>query len=169
MAKILLFGSNSIASVPSNVVDWLYQYTQQGHEFIFGSRKGLDSALHRALSSVGASDKTTIYCMYKPSSNVYDLKCKVFNTLYNEESKEATIVMQGENGEVDPSFEPFVIEGVQQAKDIAITSKWYEFLSRKMMDDCDMAICLWDGESKGEMHCMQILSIKNKPCYTIKF
>lgn len=170
MAKIMLFGSASITGVPAEVVGWLQEYTKQGHEFIVGDNKGADVAFHKALSSVGAVDNTTIYSMGYPKNNLYEIKAKIFDTYYDSESKRVDIVLRGSaEGEVDPSFETFVIEDVKNEIDIQNTRQWYEFKDKQMINDCDMAICLWDGESKGTFHCIQLLSIKDKMCYTIKF
>lgn len=169
MAKIMLFGSSTIVAVPQNIVDWLYQYTQQGHEFIVGDCKGADTAFHKALSSVGASDKSTIYCMGNPRNNIYEFKTRIFDTYYDSDKKQVEVVLRGTNeGEVDESFEPIIIEGVAKEIDIQNTRQWYELKDRQMINDCDMAIALWNGESKGTMHCIQLLGIYNKPCYTIK-
>lgn len=170
MAKILLFGSSSITGVPQEQLNWIYAYTQQGHEFIVGDKKGADVAFHKALSSCGAISKSTIYSMGAPRNNLYEIKSCIFDTFYDADAKQVTIAKRGNTqGEIDESFTPFIIDDVAQEIDIPGNRQYYEFLDRKMIDDCDMAICLWDGEGKGIMHCIQLLNIKNKPCYTIKF
>lgn len=168
MAKIMLFGSYKATGIPQELVNWLYQYTQQGHEFIVGDNKGADVAFHKALSSVGAVDNTTIYSMGNPTSNIYKIKSRVFDTFFNEAAKQAEIVLRAADGNPDPSFEPVIIENIPDTNSITLNSKWYEFKDRQMINDCDMAICLWLGDSKSLVHCIQLLNIKNKPCYTFK-
>lgn len=158
MAKVMLFGSSTVFGVPQNIMTWLQEYTNQGVEFIVGDNKGADSAFHKALTSIGATN-VTIYCMESAKNNIYEHKTKVFNTYYDADAKEVTIVTS------DNSIEPFVIEGVEKEMDIQHTREWYEFKDRQMIKDCDMAIGLWDGDSKGPMHIAQLLNINNKPCY----
>lgn len=160
MSKIMLFGSSTISVIPTVVIQWLETYVQQGHSFIVGDCKGADSAFHRALSSVGAQD-VTVYCMESARSNDYDYKTKVFNTFYNEDAKEVTIKA------LDNSIEPFIISDVKKEMDIQHTRQWYEFKDRQMIQDCDAAVCVWDKESKGTFHAIQLLNIANKPCYTV--
>lgn len=161
MAKILIFGTSSIGGVPEEIVGWLRVYLSQGHEFIVGDKKGLDCALHRALSSVGAIDKSTIYCMDKPNNNLYDLKTKCFKTYYDETNKRVIITDESQDAE------EFVIEDVEKEMDIPLNRQWYEYRDRQMIDDCDMAICLYGGENKTVMHMIQLLNIKNKPCHCV--
>lgn len=159
MGKIFLFGSYDVYGVPSNVIDWLQEYVRQGHEFIVGDGKGADSAFHKALSSVGA-DKVTIYAMDSARNNVYDFPVKSFITSFNEEAKQVTI------SATDNSVGPFVIDGVEKAQDIPLNRQWYEFRDRQLISDCDIAIGLWNGESKTALHIIQLLNIYNKPVYT---
>lgn len=161
MAKIMLFGSSTIFGVPADVIEWIRQYSAQGHEFIVGDCKGADTAFQKVLSSVGAS-RVTIYCMDEARNNLYDFPVKSFITGYNEETKQVEIVAK------DGSTEPFVIDGVEKAMDIPHNRQWYEFKDRFMIDECTMAIALWDGKSKGTLHNIQLMNIKNKPCYTFK-
>lgn len=42
---------------------------------------------------------------------------------------------------------------------------FYEFKDREMCRDCDFAIGLWDGKSKGTMKNVNLLKILNKPVY----
>ena len=159
MAKIMLFGSSTIFGVPQEAINWLQEYINQGHEFIVGDCKGADTAFHKTLSSLGAT-KVTIYSMDEPRNNTYEYPVKKFVTGYNEETKQVEIVAD------DNSTEPFIIEGVEKAMDIPHNRQWYEFKDKQMIDDCDIAIGLWDGKSKGTLHVIQLMNIYNKPCYT---
>ena len=157
MAKILLFGSSTIFGVPNEVLSWLEQYVAQGHEFIVGDCKGSEAAFHKALSSVGA-DKVTIYSMGAPRNNNFRFPSKQFDTHYNEDTKQATLTCEGQ--------QVYTIAGVEKEMDIPYTREWYEFKDKQMIQDCHMAIGLYDGKSKGTLHMIQLLGIYNKPCYT---
>lgn len=157
MAKILLFGSNTIFGVPVEVTNWLEQYVAQGHGFIVGDCKGADASFHKALSSVGASN-VTIYSMGVPRNNNYRFPSKMFDTHFNEEAKQVTITCEDK--------ELYTICGVEKEMDIPYNREWYEFKDKQMIQDCDMAIGLYDGKSKGTLHMIQLLGIYNKPCYT---
>lgn len=159
MGKIFLFGSYDVYGVPSDVLTWLQEYVRQGHEFIVGDGKGADAAFHKALSSVGA-DKVTIYAMDSARNNVYEFPVKSFLTSFNEETKQVEITA------ADNSIEPFIINDVEKAQDIPLNRQWYEFRDRQLISDCDIAIGLWNGESKTALHIIQLLNIYNKPVYT---
>lgn len=159
MAKIMLFGSSTVFGVPADVMTWLAEYAKQGHEFIVGDNKGAGTSFHKALSSVGAQN-VKIYSMDAPRNNTYGYPEKRFITGYNEESKQVEIIAS------DDSIEPFIIDGVEKAMDIPHNRQWYEFRDRQLINDCDMAIGIWDGNSKTELHIIQLMNIINKPCYT---
>lgn len=159
MGKIFLFGSYDVYGVPGGVLTWLQEYVRQGHEFIVGDGKGADAAFHKALSSVGA-DKVTIYAMDSARNNVYEFPVKSFLTSFNEETKQVEITA------ADNSIEPFIIDDVEKAQDIPLNRQWYEFRDRQLISDCDIAIGLWNGESKTALHIIQLLNIYNKPVYT---
>lgn len=159
MAKILLFGSTTIFGVPADVLTWLDTYNKQGHEFIVGDNKGACASFHKALSSIGANN-VTIYAMDSARNNTYKYPVKSFLTNYDETSKIVTITESGTDSE------PFVIEGVEKEMDIPHNRQWYEYRDRKLIEDCDIAICLWDGKSKTEFHMIQLMNIFNKQCYT---
>ena len=159
MGKIFLFGSYDVYGVPGDVLTWLQEYVRQGHEFIVGDGKGADAAFHKALSSVGA-DKVTIYAMDSARNNVYEFPVKSFLTSFNEETKQVEITA------ADNSVEPFIIDDVEKAQDIPLNRQWYEFRDRQLISDCDIAIGLWNGESKTALHIIQLLNIYNKPVYT---
>lgn len=159
MGKIFLFGSYDVYGVPGDVLTWIQEYVRQGHEFIVGDGKGADAAFHKALSSVGA-DKVTIYAMDSARNNVYEFPVKSFLTSFNEETKQVEITA------ADNSIEPFIIDDVEKAQDIPLNRQWYEFRDRQLISDCDIAIGLWNGESKTALHIIQLLNIYNKPVYT---
>lgn len=162
MAKILLFGSTTVCGVPQEVLNWLEQYIAQGQQFIVRDSKGADVAFHKALSSLGArKEQVEIYCMDSAKNNLYDFPVKSFLTVYNEEEKQVTIYEAS-----NKTNEALAIDGVEKEMDIPHNRQWYEFLDRQMIQDCDIAIGLWDGESKGDLRIIQLMNINNKPCYT---
>ena len=168
MGRILLFGSVNLNAIPADIIDWLVTYNSQGHEFIMASHRGADSAFHKTLSSIGALDRSTIYCMDKPTNNRYDLKCKVFKTFYNEEDKRADIVlMQGlDSEEIDESFEPLTLLHIENQIDIQNNKQYIEFVDRQLIKDCDIAIGLWDNDNNRVSNMINLLNIYGKPCYT---
>ena len=162
MAKIYLFGSASIKSITGQVEQIMQGWLQQGHEFIVADGRGADSAFHMSLSRIGARDKATVYVMDNVYNNKFGLQTKIFSTAYNTDDKQI-IITDKETGDVIK-----VIEDVEQIEDVAVNRDYTEFRDKHMMDECAAALCMWDGESKREFHRMQLLGIKNKPCYTYK-
>jgi hypothetical protein len=159
MARILLFGAYNINYVPGEVVGWLQEYSRQGHEFITGDGKILDEAFHKTLSSIGATN-VTIYAMDNARNNLFEFRVKKFLTSFNSESKTVAISAS------DDSMLPYVICDVEKEQDIPLNREWYEFRDKQLIRDCDMAICIYDGENKTAAHMIQLLNIYNKPCYT---
>lgn len=163
MGNILLFGTTApIPCIPYTIMSWLTEYNKGGHKFIVGDRKGVDTAFHRALSSIGAIDNTTMYIMGNTYNNTYDIKEKKFITEYDSEKQEVIISGQDNDGNEQ---EFMTICGVVKQEDIAITRDWYEFCDRQMIKDCDLAICIYDNENKTTFKMIQLLNIMNKPCY----
>lgn len=163
MAKIMLFGSSTLSTIPPEVEVWLTSYLQQGHEFIVGDRKGTDTAFHMLLSRIGALDNTTLYCMDSVKNNAYNIKSRVFLTSYDESKEQAYIFEEGHEDDA------FVIEDVKKDIDIPNNRHWYEYRDRKMIEECSMAIALWDKSSKGTLNNIQLLNIKSIPCYTFTY
>lgn len=162
MAKIYLFGSASLNSV-AGLEQILLGLMEQGHEFIVADGRGADSAYHMSLSRIGALDKTTLYVMNKTYNNKYDIKTKVIKTVIDSDKKEAYMI--------DEATEEVLgtIEGIESLEDLDGNQQYIEFRDRLMMNDCAIAICAWNGESKRELRRIQLLNIKNKPCYNYKF
>lgn len=159
MAKILLFGSYDIFAVPGEVAGWIAEYIRGGHSFIVGDNKGSDVAFHKLLSSLGAQE-VTIYAMDSARNNVYDFPVKSYKTSFDVENKQVTIYTE------DGSTEPFYIDDVEKEQDIVHNRQWYGFRDKQMIMDCDVAIGLWNGDSKAALHMIQLLNIYNKPVYT---
>ena len=159
MANILLFGSHELYALPNEIMVWLQEYVNQGHTFIVGDRKGADSAFHKALSSLGASN-VKIYAMDSAKNNTYEFPVRSFVTTYDSQSKTVEIY------DKDTEEKMIDISGVEKEMDIPGNRQWYEFRDRQMINDCHIAICAYFGESKTVDHMIQILNILNKPCYT---
>lgn len=162
MAGIMLVGTSGIQAIPFEVHSWIEQYNNAGHKFIVGDNKSADGAIHRALSSVGATENSTIYCMDNPNFNGYDLKVRRFLTSYDSEKKEVYINCDGEETEA------YVISDVIKVEDISITRQWYEYRDRQMIADCDIGIFIIAEESKKITNMIQIMNIMNKPCYVFR-
>lgn len=161
MGTIYLFGSNTVFGIPAEIVGWLRAYVEQGHSFILGDKKGVDESFHRALSSVGAHN-VTIYSMGDVKNNKYGFNVKKYNTFFDEEEKKAYIVAD------DNEEETFEINNIAQEIDIPVNRNWREFKERQMVKDCDMAICIWDGETKNTLETVKLLGIYDKPCHMVK-
>lgn len=161
MANILLFGVTSgITDIPTSIVKWLEEYNVQGHKFILGNKKGADTAFHRALSRIGAVENSTLYVMNTSQliNNTYNIKTKTFYPKYNADEKSVRICdIDGET--------LLKVEGVQKEEDIGITREVYEFKDRQLINDCDIAIGIYDGQNKTVMKIIQLVNIMDKPCY----
>ena len=162
MAKIYLFGSASLNSV-AGLENILLSLLEQGHEFIVADGRGADSAFHLSLSRIGALDKTTLYVMNRTFNNKYDLKTKLIKTVIDSEKKEAHMIDSNTDEVLG------IIEGIEQVEDLDGNQQYIEFRDKLMMDECAIGICAWAGDSKREFKRIQLMGIKNKPCYTYKF
>ena len=163
MHKVFLFGSRDIYGIPSVVVQHLENIMAQTNgevEFIVGDAPGVDASFHKALSSVGAASKTTIYCMDTPRNNVYDLKTKIFKSEYDPDTGVVTIAADGE--------EPVIFTNINKPEDLKFNREFYEFKDKKMRNDCTFAICIWDGKSKGTFTNINVLKAQNKYVYIYK-
>lgn len=162
MAKIMLLATSGVNGVPSEISNWLTTYASQGHEFITGDGKTTDGNFHKELAKLGLIDKSTIYCMDKPKSNVYELKVRSFTTSYNEETKQVII------NDSNSTEEMLVIEGVEKEMDIPYNRDWYEFRDRQMVRDCDIGIIIMGTDSKAVNTVIRMMNILGKPCYTFQ-
>lgn len=160
MHRVFLFGSRDVYGIPQVVItqlEGILKETEGNVEFIVGDAKGVDSSFHKALSSIGAASKTTVYCMDSPRNNVYDLKTKVFKSEYNTDTKEVKIGADGE--------EATVIGNIVKPDDLRYNREFYEFKDRKMREDCTFAICIWDQKSKGTFTNINALKAHGKYVY----
>ena len=157
MGKIMLFGSTDVYTVPHEVKKAIEDFAKAGWEFIIGSRNGAEAALHKELSALGARENTTILGLDEIYNNKWDLNEYIYKSVYDEESKTCYIV--------DENEEPIHQFKVPNIISIPSSPDYFTFLSKVMMDACDFAICIWNGESKAELNNIRTLGIKNKPCY----
>ena len=163
MHRVFLFGSRDVYGIPDVVVQHLENILKETNgevEFIVGDAPGIDASFHKALSSVGAASKTTIYCMDYPRNNKYDLKTKLFVSTYDADTKEVSIGAEGE--------EPVIISNVEKPDDLKYNREFYEFKDKKMRNDCTFAICIWDGKSKGTFTNINVLKAQNKYVYVYR-
>lgn len=157
MGTIMLFGSTDIYTVPQEVQRAIADYAQAGWKFIVGSRNGADTALHKELSALGARANTTILGLDEIYNNKWELNEYLFRAVYDEEEGMCYIV--------NPDEEPVHQFKVPNIISIPTSPEYFNFLNQVMMDQCDFAICLWNGESKTELNNIRTFGIKNKPCY----
>ena len=162
MAKIMLLATSGVNGVPCEISGWLSTYASQGHEFITGDGKTTDGHFHKELAKLGLIDKSTIYCMDNPKSNLYELKVRSFNTAYNNETKQVEIY------DKDTNEQMLIIENIEKEMDIPFNREWYEFRDRQMVRDCDMAIILMATDSKSVNTVIRMMNIMGKPCYTFQ-
>lgn len=160
MHKVFLFGSMSIGGIPTDVrnqLEGILKQTNGDVEFIVGDAPGVDSAFHKILACIGASDKSTIYCMDSARNNKFGLREKVFNTEYNAELGYIDIKHNGQAVER--------IEGIKKIEDIKFNRNYYEFKDKQMRNDCTFAICIWDRKSKGTSTNINMLKARGKYVY----
>lgn len=162
MAKIYLFGNTNLSIIPYEMEQGILKLATEGHEFIVGDAKGTDSSLHMILSRLGAICNTTVYAMDAARNNKYKAKERIFNVSFNKDAKTAIIFDKNTEEEL------LVMDNVENAEDINGDRRYYEFKDKLMVDECAIAMCLWDGESKREFHIIQLLGMRNKPCYVYK-
>lgn len=161
MLNILLFGGTDSFGIPNVVQSWVQEYSKQdGVNFIVGDKNGIDSSFHKLLSATGSLKKSKLYCMDTPKNNKYELDIVPFTTSYNSDTKTATIINSLTNT-VESE-----ITSIDKADDIQYNRDWYSFIDKKLIDDCVMALCVWDGQNKRVFHMIQMLGIRNKPCYS---
>lgn len=161
MAKIFLLASNGIKGIPAHVKDWLVQYASQGHEFIVGDTQA-DGHFHNAIASFGGKEHCTIYAMDKVNTNVFNIKSRVFDTYYDENTKSATIVDKETNQPLQR------ISDISDVEQIRNSDTWYKFKDRLMVDECAAAIIVMpEGAptTKRVQYIIQRMAVKNKPRY----
>lgn len=79
MKKVYLFGSSILSNIPNTVVEHISNIIKQTNgdvEFLIGDNNSSDTAFHKALSSIGATEKGTIICYDYPKNNKYGLKAR---------------------------------------------------------------------------------------------
>ena len=159
MSKVMLFGSSSIRELDVNTKSYIRGFMEQGCEFIVAGGTGIDEAFHMELSRVGAFDNSFVYKIDGKGTNKYRHNERKLETVYNEESKTATILDKNTQQIIDEIYDVESVESLQK------NNKYYQAVDRLMARECTVAICVWDGKSKSESSMMDYLSILNKPCY----
>lgn len=161
MGKILLMASSNAGYVPADALQAIANLTAQGHELIMVDNKTNSNLWHMTLSRMGIINKTTIYNVGNILYNKFDAKEKVFETVYDADTKTAAIIDKENNTEE-------LVETNIELEDFIASKEFTEFKIKKLIKDCDIAICIWDGENKTVFRYIQLLGIHNKPCYSYR-
>lgn len=165
MTKIYLFGSANIFSIPKEIEDQLFNIFKDSNgqvKFIVGDGRGADSAYHKMLSAIGARSNSEIYSLDQVRNNNFDLATRKFVSEYDVETK--TVTLKSPEGEVLESF-----TDVEKMDDIQYKREYYNFTNRQMIEDCDMAIALWDTESRGTFSNINTLKALDKTVYVFTY
>ena len=172
MAKILLLGAPGIVGVPNEVLGWISAYAQQGHEFIMGDTKTGDARMYKAISSLGLTDRTTIYTMNSVIENKYDLKVRQFDTLYDADLKKVYIIEHTSTDSTNNDNNVLLeIDNIEKEMDIEHNSEWYSFRDKRLMEECALAILILNKDEplvKRVQSLIMSMNIRNKPCYTFQ-
>ena len=157
----MLIAAKGLTALPNTFFSWVEHYNQQGHKFLVGDLKMSDDILHRALSSLGALENTTLYALGSVGSNRYGIKERLYKYEYDNDSKILHI-----EAESDPTD---VTElSIKKEMDIELTEQFYEFKDRKLVKDCDMGIFVVSGEIPKRLDKMiTFMNIYNKPVYVL--
>ena len=161
MGKILLMASSNAGYVPAEALQGIANLVAQGHELIMVDNKTNSNLWHMTLSRMGIINKTTIYNVGNILYNKFDAKEKVFSTVYDDATRTAAII-DNETGNEE------LVETNIELEDFIASKEFTEFKIKKLIKDCDIAICIWDGENKTVFRYIQLLGIHNKPCYSYK-
>ena len=159
MGKVLLMASSNAGYIPAEALNGIVGLVSQGHELIMVDNKTNSNLWHMTLSRLGIISKVTIYNVGNILYNKFDAKEKVFVTTYDADTKTAKIV-DNETGTEE------VVESGVELEDFIASKEFTEFKIKKLIKDCDIAICVWDGENKTVFKYIQLLGIHNKPCYS---
>lgn len=161
MIKIFLFGSRDVYSIPKSVEDQLFNLLQENKEniqFIVGDASGVDSAFHKMLSAIGARRQSTIYCNDVVRNNKFDLPVMMFKSEFIEE--ENKVVLRNPS-----SGDELIFENMKSKEEAMYNRDYYFFKDRQMINECNMAVAVWDKKSKGTFTNINILKTQDKPVY----
>lgn len=159
MAKIMIFGSSSIASIDANTQAYIQGFMQQGHEFLITGVSDVDRSIALNLSRVGAFSNTTVHLLDGRGENKMGFNEKRFKTEYDTEKKEATI----RNSETSEVID--IISGVDSIEVLKEKPAYYMAIKKYLAKECDAAVCIWDGKSKTEDSIITRLNVLGKSCF----
>lgn len=140
--KILVFGDFNQVSMPMELeayIDKVLNVLGETAHFIVGDNRGLDARIHNVLSKLGAGERTEVYGVNKVFSNDYGFKTHVI---------EVPIEVDEEGNEIEIDFQAIKMQ--------------------HLVDDCDTAICIWDGENKTTFGRITKLKVRNKDVRIIR-
>lgn len=159
MYRVMLFGSGSLPSITQDVANLILTFGQQNEcEFLLGDGMILDQSYNEFLSRAGLTDKVKVYGIGHIRNNKFKHEEVVLKAEYNE--SDCTVEFIDNNGV--KVYRKFITEGLEK---FTSSPKWGSMLDRCMAEQCNVAICVWNGKSKAECDIMNYLSIVGKPCY----
>ena len=156
--KVYLFGSTDLSVIPDVVKSHMEAILQQRPDtlFIVGDNVSIDSGYHKTLSAIGARQNSRIYALDRVRNNHYELDTILFETKFDEDEGKAYITY---NNDVIETIE------VEKASALSSMNEYYMFTTRRMLQDCDFAICYWDGENKTALRTINSLKARSKYVY----
>ena len=161
MQKVMLFGSSDIYEIPEMIENHMREIVNALNgdvKFLVGDGKSIDSGFHKALSAIGARDKSVIYSIDNVRNNKFELPVRLFKSSYDLEKSELQIA--DETGEVI-----FKDEKVGDIDKATTNPAYRSFTMRKMIDDCDFAICYKLDNPKYLKTYIMSLNARNKYIY----
>lgn len=158
--KVLLIGSYSIPEMTQEAFNQVVAFRNAGWDFITKDGNSIYKDFNRVLSTIGVSERSTVYSLGDPLHNNYALPYKTFEAKYSAEEKKCYIIEKDTDNIVKE------IDGIEDPSKITKNPEYFSFLDRYLVDKCSAAICMWDGKSKQILNTIMKLNILSKPVYS---
>ena len=162
--RVAIIGSGQdsrITEYSSQVVDSIMaQCTSINEpvEFMLSDSKGVDASFNQLLASKGLSFATNVYAIGHARNNAFDLPTRIMSKKYDPSAEK--LVVYDPYGE----FEPVEISGGNE--EVCKSSRdYYGYIRRKLLEKCDIAIVVWDGQEHSIKRAVMQLSAKEKFMY----
>ena len=162
MARVYVFGSASLISLPDNVRLLLQNLVNQGAEFYIGDNSTVDVEIQKYLSCIGVAKTSTLVTLESAKNNKYNLKERVYTLEFNEDLKEAKII-NPDTKEVE-----VIIPNVDSIEEARQNKFYKDFIKHTLIKESDFVLCLYDGVTKNTMATMEFVYKCNKPNYIYK-